>query len=587
VSHRILVIDHNPQGLERVVGPLRSAGYEVAIARTAADGASSFGHFEPDLVFIAARLPRTHGTVLCRELKRTGAGVQTPIVLIVEGTGVEIDLPPLDQFGADRLLQKPVGSEEILTVCCELLQPAGQPVESLAGGATGDAGVNYADDGLSTALEELDALEFDLPESFLRGVPGETAAANTVPVSDEHAEDISNHIDDLFGGGPTSSPTPANAGEPSTGQDLDVEEAVLDDLDIDNEINMRQGRNNAPPPPQRRASDQPADKPPTSNQPAPRPAQPPRSPSATLATPRPAAGSAPVVGRFQTEALTRKAEVPQPAPPAKDSTPVPPRWIWGAIPVTVAVVALAVFFMSRPASAPEQVAVVMAPVDSTDSTEPSTAATPFLSLMELPVASGDAFIESGPLESAPHSEPLDAPEPTLAEAQPRKSPTPKKVPVEVRPLAEPEPEPEPVTQPEPSGVIEEPLPAPRPEEQASPEPIVEDVPESAPETALAAEPEQIAEPVPAPITRPANLLHRVEPRVAPRDLKRGRGTVVLKVRVGKSGAVSRVIVNRGLPQAPALEGAAVAAVLRWRYEPALEAGEPVESWATAEFTFGD
>ncbi|NIM61330.1 MAG: response regulator, partial [Acidobacteria bacterium] len=74
MSHRILVIDHHPQGLQRVVEPLREAGYEVAVAQTVADGASVFGRFEPQLVFIAARLPRTHGTVLCRELKRTDAG---------------------------------------------------------------------------------------------------------------------------------------------------------------------------------------------------------------------------------------------------------------------------------------------------------------------------------------------------------------------------------------------------------------------------------------------------------------------------------------------------------------------------------
>ncbi|NIS30034.1 MAG: hypothetical protein GWO04_08770 [Actinobacteria bacterium] len=45
-----------------------------------------------------------------------------------------------------------------------------------------------------------------------------------------------------------------------------------------------------------------------------------------------------------------------------------------------------------------------------------------------------------------------------------------------------------------------------------------------------------------------------------------------------------MLVERGIPGSP-LEAASVAAVLRWRYEPALDQDEPVESWTIATFTF--
>ncbi len=79
-------------------------------------------------------------------------------------------------------------------------------------------------------------------------------------------------------------------------------------------------------------------------------------------------------------------------------------------------------------------------------------------------------------------------------------------------------------------------------------------------------------------------MQRVEPDYTKKDLKKGGGSVMLKIRVSEQGNVTRVLIEKGLPGSP-LEAAAVAAVLRWRYEPALEDGRPVESWTSAEFTF--
>jgi len=240
LSHRILVIDHNPQGLQRVVDPLRDAGYGVAVAQTVADGASSFGHFAPARVFIAARLPRTHGTVLCRELKRTDAGAQTPIVLIVEGTGIKIDLPPLDQFGADRLIQKPVSADELLAVCRELLdeEPDLAAADDDDTGSQAEAG---ADDGLSIALEELDSPDFDLPAEVVRGLRDAPPEPTAVQLSHDRGEDIADHLDELLTEKQKPAPTPAMAPKPSTGRDHDADAAVIDQLDLENELNANPG----------------------------------------------------------------------------------------------------------------------------------------------------------------------------------------------------------------------------------------------------------------------------------------------------------------------------------------------------------
>jgi len=128
--------------------------------------------------------------------------------------------------------------------------------------------------------------------------------------------------------------------------------------------------------------------------------------------------------------------------------------------------------------------------------------------------------------------------------------------------------------PEPSVETTPPIPEPAPPVESIPEPIVLE-----PEVNDTATPEVLHE----PISRDPILIQRVEPRVTKKDLKKG-GVVVLRIRINETGAVTRVLVDQGIPGSP-LEAAAVAAVLRWRYEPALDRDVPVEAWTTARFTF--
>jgi protein TonB len=298
--------------------------------------------------------------------------------------------------------------------------------------------------------------------------------------------------------------------------------------------------------------------------------------------------------------------MPQPLLPATDSKPAAglPRWSRVAIPALIVVIALAVVFMTRTSVNPAKDSVLSAtpPVSSGNdgaSTPGATSAGVELfglaadSLPETAASDGETGGPAGlvatesplPVESLPvepdealrarvsvdrskpavrqEPEPLPvkpepvAPQATVAVQEPAKQPEPVEVPVARAPaVVESEPflEPAPVLEPEP---FEE------PEQTSEPEPAV-----------------------PEPITRDPVVVRRVEPRVSEKDLKDGGGTVVLSVRVSSTGLVTRVLVEQGLPGSP-LEAAAVAAVLRWRYEPALDRGQPVEASTTARFTFGD
>jgi len=118
-------------------------------------------------------------------------------------------------------------------------------------------------------------------------------------------------------------------------------------------------------------------------------------------------------------------------------------------------------------------------------------------------------------------------------------------------------------------------------------PPVADEPEPiAIETArVAAEPVELPQPVVVPADQPPVLVDRVEPVFDTRAIRRGETqTVVLRVLVNESGRVARVVVDESVQGAES-EAAAINAVLRWTYEPAIEDGVPVRRWMTERFEF--
>lgn len=88
-----------------------------------------------------------------------------------------------------------------------------------------------------------------------------------------------------------------------------------------------------------------------------------------------------------------------------------------------------------------------------------------------------------------------------------------------------------------------------------------------------------------PAITPPVLVDRIEPVFNRRSLRRGETqVVVLRVLVDERGRVVRVVVDESEVGSDA-ESAAINAVLRWTYDPALGSGEPVRSWTTGRFEF--
>jgi two-component system KDP operon response regulator KdpE len=130
---RILLVDDEVP-IQRAVAPLlRSRGYEVDTAGTAAEALKIFHERAPALVVLDLGLPDIEGTEVCRRIR---AASQVPIV-VLSARGAEADKVNALDLGADDYVTKPFGSEELLARIRVALRRVSQE-------STADTGVLHA-----------------------------------------------------------------------------------------------------------------------------------------------------------------------------------------------------------------------------------------------------------------------------------------------------------------------------------------------------------------------------------------------------------------------------------------------------------
>jgi CheY-like chemotaxis protein len=152
MARTVLLIDYYPRSISRIRTVLQSSGYRVVVAHDADEGVKEFGKCEPDLTLIQDLLPKGHGYELCRELKESGHGQRTPVILLTapRSGGRRHELL---QTRCDDFVEKPFTDDGLLAAVRKILpdsemtpaipaaaaQSATQPASSLAAPATAPA----------------------------------------------------------------------------------------------------------------------------------------------------------------------------------------------------------------------------------------------------------------------------------------------------------------------------------------------------------------------------------------------------------------------------------------------------------------
>ena len=194
MSYRILLIDHDPTGAERIERPLTKAGYEVTVATDAAEALDHFERLRPDLAVIEALLPDKPGALLCKEIKETAAGKGTPVVLLLEeDEDKQAKARAHDLNGCDLLIERSIDDDELLELCGQLLRTraaqageAEDEKEEEKEEAPAEATDSMLDAGeLAGALSNLDSIIDRQAPADAAETEGEEATADEAPQDTE------------------------------------------------------------------------------------------------------------------------------------------------------------------------------------------------------------------------------------------------------------------------------------------------------------------------------------------------------------------------------------------------------------------
>src|SRR5262245_28000602 len=110
---RILVVDDNEANRLLAESTLEDEGYEVTLAPSGAEALVAFAAAPPDCILLDVRMPGMDGIAVCKRIRETPRGADTPIVFLTA-------LRDVDTFdsalcaGGDDFLSKPVRPTELV-----------------------------------------------------------------------------------------------------------------------------------------------------------------------------------------------------------------------------------------------------------------------------------------------------------------------------------------------------------------------------------------------------------------------------------------------------------------------------------------
>jgi twitching motility two-component system response regulator PilH len=122
-ARTILVVDDDPECVQRARAVLEAEGFRVTTARDGDEALAKLRDAPPDLVLLDIIMPKRNGFQVCRALRAEPALQALPVLF------VSVKSQPSDRFwaqrvGADGFVAKPYDPAELVREVTALLQRA-------------------------------------------------------------------------------------------------------------------------------------------------------------------------------------------------------------------------------------------------------------------------------------------------------------------------------------------------------------------------------------------------------------------------------------------------------------------------------
>jgi len=120
MTHKILIVDDEPNIVLSLEFLMEQGGFAVAVARDGEEALAQMASFRPDLVLLDIMLPKMNGYEVCQKIRATPdwAGVR---VLMLSAKGRELEVSKGLALGADGYVTKPFSTHDLMDQVRRLL----------------------------------------------------------------------------------------------------------------------------------------------------------------------------------------------------------------------------------------------------------------------------------------------------------------------------------------------------------------------------------------------------------------------------------------------------------------------------------
>lgn len=119
---KILIVDYDAAGLEKLAKLLKTHKYFVSKAPDGQAGYEAYVSGKPDLVVLEAMLPKLHGFDLCQKISRESQGKVPVIIVTGLYKGPKYRQEALNGLGASDFFEKPLDTVAFLAAVKRLLR---------------------------------------------------------------------------------------------------------------------------------------------------------------------------------------------------------------------------------------------------------------------------------------------------------------------------------------------------------------------------------------------------------------------------------------------------------------------------------
>lgn len=123
MSHKILIVDDEPNILVSLEFLMKREGYQVVTARDGQEAIDAIGREQPDLVLLDVMMPVKTGFDVCHEVRANDA-YKGVIIVMLTAKGRDTDVAKGLALGANAYMTKPFSTRELVQKIHELLGDA-------------------------------------------------------------------------------------------------------------------------------------------------------------------------------------------------------------------------------------------------------------------------------------------------------------------------------------------------------------------------------------------------------------------------------------------------------------------------------